>query len=58
MSLKRRIRTLVLCFALIPAAFGLGPMRPDEIAELLHTMQLPKVAQTLLKRGNQDKKLP
>lgn len=58
MSIKRRIRTLVLCFAFIPASFGIGPMRPDEIAELLHTMQLPKVAQTMLKRSNHNKDLP
>ena len=46
MSVKHRLRTLFCCAVLeIGALFGI-PMRPEQIQELMHAMNKPKVAQT------------
>ena len=46
MSVRNRLRT-VLCCAILQfgALFGI-PMRPEQIRELMHTLNQPKVAQT------------
>jgi len=46
MSVRNRLRTVVCCAILqFGALFGL-PMRPEQIRELMHTLNQPKVAQT------------
>ena len=41
--MKRRFRKMLLCFVLcVGAQIGL-PMRPDEIEELMRTMNQPKI---------------
>ena len=45
--LRGRLRTALVC-TMLEAGVMLGmPMRPQEILELLHTMNQPKVAQVL-----------
>lgn len=46
MSVRNRLRT-VLCCAILQfgALFGI-PMRPEQIRELMYTLNQPKVAQT------------
>jgi hypothetical protein len=45
-SPKHRLRTLLLCAVLeFGAMFGI-PMRPEQICDLMHSMNQPKVAQT------------
>ena len=44
MSLKRRLRMLLLCLPLLLGA-GIGmPMRPEEIEELMHSMNQQKIS--------------
>ena len=46
MSVRNRLRTVVCCAILqFGAVFGI-PMRPEQIRELMHTLNQPKVAQT------------
>ena len=46
MSATHRLRTLFLCAVLeFGALFGI-PMRPEQIRDLMHSMNQPKVAQT------------
>ena len=46
MSPKHRLRTLFLCTVLeFGALFGI-PMRPEQIRDLMHSMNQPKVAET------------
>jgi hypothetical protein len=47
MSLASRCRVLVVCVALEIGVLGAVPMRPDEIQELMHRMNQPKVAHLL-----------
>ena len=44
----------VFCLGLGLAAFGGAPMRPEEIEELLHCMNQPKLAHTISKEDEQD----
>ena len=43
MRLSPRLRTILVCAMLEYAALVGSPMRPDEIEELLRTMNKPKV---------------
>jgi hypothetical protein len=45
-SLKRRLRTLLCCVALEFGALAGVPMRPEEIQNLMQTLNRPKVAHT------------
>ena len=46
MSVKHRLRTLLCCAVLeIGVLFGV-PMRPEQIRELMQTLNKPKLAQT------------
>jgi hypothetical protein len=45
-SLKSRLRTLLCCVVLEVGALAGVPMRPDEIRELMDTLNQPKLAQT------------
>ena len=54
MSVRHKFRTLLLCMAL-----GLGsligvPMRPEQIQELMQTLNQPKVARTIPQENEQD----
>ena len=42
--MKHKLRTLLLCLPLLAAAFGGLPMRPEEIEDLMHTMNQQKIA--------------
>ena len=46
MSIRRRLRTVACCAILeIGTLMGI-PMRPEQIQELMHAMNVPKVAET------------
>jgi hypothetical protein len=47
MSLRHRLRTILLCLVLEMGALTGVPMRPEEIEELMHTMNQPKVVHTI-----------
>jgi hypothetical protein len=52
----RKLRTLLLCFALgFGSLIGL-PMRPEEITELMHAHNRPRIAHVL--REEQEKTDP
>jgi hypothetical protein len=46
-SWKKRLRVLFACLALEAGVLFGVPMRPDEIEELMHQMNQPKVAHQL-----------
>ena len=47
MSIKRKLRTLLFCLPLLLGA-GVGmPMRPEEIEELMHSMNQQAIAYTI-----------
>ncbi len=46
MSFKHRVRKVVVCLVLGMGMVSGMPMRPDEIEELMHTMNQPKVVNT------------
>jgi hypothetical protein len=52
-SIKGRLRTLSICFPLLLGAFGGMPMRPEEIEELMHSMNQQKITHTI-PEGNGD----
>lgn len=52
MSFKHRLRTLLLCLPLLLGAFGGMPMRPEEIEDLMHTMNGQKVVVNVEDEGN------
>lgn len=62
MSIKRRLRTLLVCLPLILGSFAGVPMRPEEIEELMHSMNQQKVVVTIPEKnengGYQLPKLP
>jgi hypothetical protein len=43
---KRRLRTLFCCLALEVGVLLGVPMRPEEIRDLMQTLNMPKIAQT------------
>jgi hypothetical protein len=43
-SMKHRLRTLLCCVILEAGALAGVPMRPEQIRELLHALNVPKVA--------------
>jgi hypothetical protein len=52
--LRGRLRTVLVC-TMLEAGIIIGmPMRPQEIEELLHTMNQPKVAHVLREEHEQD----
>ena len=46
MSVRHRLRTLLCCVALEIGALAGVPMRPEQIQDLMHTLNNPKIAQT------------
>jgi hypothetical protein len=58
-SIKHRLQRLLLCFALLLGAISGIAMRPEEIEELMHTMNQPKVVVTIPDENeNGDGSLP
>jgi len=47
MSIKRRLRTLVLCLPLLLGSVAGVPMRPEDIENLTHSMNQQKIAVTI-----------
>jgi hypothetical protein len=47
MRISARLRTLLVCAMLEYAAMMGSPMRPEEIQELMHQMNQPKLAHVL-----------
>ena len=47
MSIRQRLRTIILCFVLELGALSGVPMRPNEIEDLMRTLNQPKVAHTI-----------
>jgi hypothetical protein len=47
MSWRERLRTIFLCVAIELGVLSGVPMRPEEIRELLQSMNLPKVVHVL-----------
>ena len=47
MSLRHRLRTLLVCVVLEWSALIGMPMRPEEIVDLMQTMNTPKVVHTI-----------
>ena len=47
MSLASRLRVVVVCAALQFGVFSGVPMRPEQIQELMHQMNQPKLAHVL-----------
>jgi hypothetical protein len=46
-GLRGRICKFFFCAVLAFASLGGAPMRPEEVEELMHTMNQPKIAQEL-----------
>ena len=46
MSIKQRLRTLLCCVVLEFGALSGVPMQPEQIRELMHMLNVPKLAQT------------
>jgi hypothetical protein len=46
-SIKHRLRTLFLCLPLLLGAFSGMPMCPEEIEELMHSMNEQKIVVTV-----------
>jgi len=47
MSIRRRLRTILVCAVLEWSALIGMPMRPEEIVELMQTMNTPRVVRTI-----------
>lgn len=52
MSIRQRLRTSLLCIPLILGAFAGVPMRPEEIEELMHSLNQQKI--TVVVRGDSE----
>ena len=46
MTVKQRLRTLLCCIVFEIGALSGVPMRPEQIQDLMHTLNAPKIAQT------------
>jgi hypothetical protein len=46
-SLKKRLRVVLVCANLLLGVMVGSPMRPDQIEELMHQMNQPKMAHVL-----------
>ena len=58
MSLKERLRAVVVCAILQIGVMAGVPMRPDEIEELMHQINQPKMAHVLPTKGETGDDLP
>ena len=46
-SIKRVLRTLMVCLPLMVGSLGGVPMKPEEIEELMHNLNQPKITITI-----------
>jgi hypothetical protein len=46
-SIKKLLRTLAICLPLMVGIIGGVPMKPDEIEELMHNLNQPKITVTI-----------
>ena len=58
MRVSSRLRTILVCAMLECAALTGMPMRPEEIKELMRTMNQPKLAHVLRDEDERDDKDP
>lgn len=54
MSIKRRLRTIACCVVLQVATLIGVPMRPDQVQELMHSLNQPKLARTTPEEKKKD----
>ena len=54
MSLKRRLRTVACCVVLQVATLIGMPMRPEQVQELMHSLNQPKLARTTPQEKKKD----
>ena len=54
MSIKTRMRTLLLCLPLLLGAFAGMPMRPEEVEELMQSMNEQKISYVVQADGRSD----
>lgn len=52
--MRKRLGKAFFCLSLALSALGGANMRPEEIEELLHCMNQPKLAHTITKEDDQD----
>jgi hypothetical protein len=46
-SIKKLLRTLAICLPLMVGIIGGVPMKPEEIEELMHNLNQPKITVTI-----------
>jgi hypothetical protein len=46
-SIKKLLRTLAICLPLIVGILGAVPMKPEEIEDLMHNLNQPKITITI-----------
>jgi hypothetical protein len=49
--MKHKLRTLLLCLPLLVGSMVGAPMRPEEIEELMHSMNQQKISYTVRQEG-------
>jgi hypothetical protein len=54
MSLKNRLRTIACCVVLQAATLIGVPMRPEQVADLMRSLNQPKIARTTPKESEKD----
>jgi hypothetical protein len=54
MSLKGRLRTLALCLPLLLGSISGVQMRPEEIEDLMHSMNQQKIVVTVREENESD----
>jgi hypothetical protein len=54
-SIRRRLRTLLLCLPLLLGAFAGMAMRPEEIEELMHSMNQQTISYVIPESENGDR---
>ncbi len=52
--MRSKLRTILLCVALQMGVFAGVPMRPEEIEELLRSVNQPKIAHTIPETSDDD----
>jgi hypothetical protein len=51
--IKHKMRTLFLCLTLLMGSIVGAPMRPEEIEDLMHTMNQQRIAYTIRAEGEE-----
>jgi hypothetical protein len=53
-SIKHKLRTMILCLPLVLGALSGIAMRPEEIEELMHSMNQQKISYTIPGESGKD----